>query len=289
MPRKEGKPASNVPEELWEHAAEVDLRENNGSQPIKGLSRMVFELRPPVARIALNNPPLNIIDMRMMEELVAALEVVEQPEITCVVLSGSEEAFSAGVDIAAHTPEKIREMLSKMGSVMRSVIATKKITVAEVRGHCLGGGAELAMLCDLVYTSESANWQFPEIKLGCYPPLAVAALSSLVGVRRAAELIFTARPFSGREAVEWGLANECVPDGAVERCVCQAVERLAGLSPSALELAKKAFYAWDSMHLEKGLARAEKIYLEELMLTPDAREGINAFLEKREPVWKKAA
>jgi len=164
-------------------------------------------------------------------------------------------------------------------------VATKKVTIAEVHGHCLGGGAELAMMCDIVYTGESAQWGFPEIKLGCYPPVACTALASLVGQKRAAEMILTGRTISGKEAAEIGLANRALSEGDLASAVEQCIGDLRNLSPAALAVAKKAFYAWDSMHFDKGLARAEKIYFEELMKTADAQEGIRAFMEKREPRW----
>ena len=169
--------------------------------------------------------------------------------------------------------------------MIRALVSSKKVTIAAVHGHCLGGGAELAMVCDLVYTAENASWGFPEIKLGCYPPVAATALAALVGQKHAADLILTGRSITGTEAARIGLANRAVAD-ATEVAVQEAVQQLSKLSPAALAITKKANYAWDSMHFDKGLARAEKIYLEELMKTEDVHEGINAFLEKRLPVWK---
>jgi cyclohexa-1,5-dienecarbonyl-CoA hydratase len=239
-----------------------------------------------VVRITLNHPPLNIIDVPMMEELAAALgESESRPDISAIVLSGSEKTFSAGVDVAAHTPDKIEEMLTKFHAVFRVMVASRKVLVAAVRGQCLGGGAELAMMCDVVVTSESATWGFPEISLGCFPPVAATALAAVVGQKRAAELILTGRKFDGRDAVTWGLANSAVPDVQVEATLDELITQLQKLSPAALAATKKAIYAWDAMHFDKGLARAEKVYLDELMKTEDAREGIQAFLEKRMPHW----
>ena len=230
---------------------------------------------------------MNVIDIPLMEELKRALQEVEaRLEISVVVLSGSNKAFSAGVDVAAHAPEKIGEMLEKFHAVFRAMVASRKVLLAEVRGHCLGGGAELAMMCDIVVTSEAATWGFPEISLGCFPPVAVTALAAVVGQKRAAELILTGRTCSGREAAHWGLANVAVADGSVASAVDEVLGRLRKLSPAALAVTKKAMYAWDAMHFDKGLARAEKVYLEELMKTEDAREGSAAFLEKRAARWK---
>lgn len=250
------------------------------------LARISSWIEGSVARIVLQNPPLNVIDIPMMEELGRALAEIEaQPAVAAIVISGAGKAFSAGVDVAAHTPDKVEEMLTRFHSVIRALIAMKKVTIAVVSGHCLGGGAELAMVCDLVYTADDAQWGFPEIKLGCYPPVACTTLAALVGQKRAAELILTGRTISGREAAEIGLATSAVPQGELSAAVDECLARLMALSPAALSIAKKASYAWDSMHFDKGLARAEKIYFEDLMKTADANEGIRAFLEKRLPKW----
>jgi cyclohexa-1,5-dienecarbonyl-CoA hydratase len=250
-------------------------------------SRITLDLEPPVARIVLNNPPLNVIDIPMMDELAAALTEIEaRIDISVVIIRGSQRAFSGGVDVAAHTPDKVEQMLAKFHVVIRTLVATKKVTIAAVHGHCLGGAAELAMVCDLAYTSELATWGFPEIKLACYPPVAVAALAALIGQKQAADLILTGRTITGREAASIGLVNAVVPEIDLDHTVQEAVHHLSQLSPAALAITKTAVYAWDSIHFDKGLARAEKIYFDELIKTEDAAEGINAFLEKRPPVWK---
>jgi cyclohexa-1,5-dienecarbonyl-CoA hydratase len=257
--------------------------------PAIATKRVVLEVSGPLARITLTHPPLNVIDFQMMDELLEALRQLEQRrEISVVVFSGQQETrgFSAGVDVAVHTPELIQIMLQKFHGLIMALVKFPKITIAEVRGVCLGGGAELAMACDMAYTTPDAKWGFPEITLGCYPPVACTALAALVGHKRAAELVFTGRSFSGEEAAAWGLANEAHPEGELQKAIQCTVDYLLKLSPAALAVAKKAFYAWDSMHLDKGLARAEKIYLEELMQTEDVKEGIDAWLEKRKPVWK---
>ena len=249
-------------------------------------SRLAVDFSPPLARMVLHHPPLNVIDIAMMEELSRCLaEIESRQDVSVIILSGDGKAFSAGVDVAAHTPDKVEEMLAKFHRVIRALVATKKVTIAVVHGLCLGGGAEVAMMCDMVYTTESAQWGFPEIKLGCYPPVACTALAALVGQKLAAELILTGRTISGIAAAEIGLANRAVPDEELAPVVDDTVQELLRLSPAALAVTKKALYAWEAMHFDKGLARAEKIYLEDLMKTADAQQGIRAFLEKREPKW----
>lgn len=250
------------------------------------VTRLGLQIVSPVARITLRNPPLNVIDIPMMDELREAVaEIERQREVSVIVISGDGKAFSAGVDVAAHTPDQVESMLAKFHAVIRALVNTRKVTIASVHGYCLGGGAELAIVCDVVYTADSAQWGFPEIKLGCYPPVACTALASLVGQKRAVELIFTGRTISGSEAAAMGMATRCVAQEKMASEVDQCLDDLLKLSPVALALTKKAVYAWDAMHFDKGLARAEKIYLEELMNTADAQEGIRAFMEKRVPKW----
>jgi len=237
-------------------------------------ARIGLKTEGQVAKISLNNPPLNVIDVPMMDELAAALvELDTQPEISTLVFRGEGAAFSAGVDIAAHAPRKIAETLRKFHGIVRSLMETNRITIAAVHGKCLGGGAE-------------STWGFPEITLGCFPPVAATALSSLIGQKRAADLILSGVRIQGNEAAEIGLATRAVAAEMIEPAVAETLEHLAKLSPAVLPIAKKAIYAWDSIHFDKGLARAEKIYLEELMKTEDAEEGVRAFLEKRNPAWK---
>ena len=165
-------------------------------------NRIVVDIAVPVVRITLNNPPLNVIDVQMMSELLAVLEQIEiLREVSTIVFAGSERAFSSGVDIAAHTPENVRNMLTAFHGVIRAVVATRKLTIAAVRRHCLGGAAELALLCDIVYASPDSVWGFPEIKLACFPPVAAAALASIVGQKLAAEMILTGARSTGEEAL----------------------------------------------------------------------------------------
>jgi len=250
------------------------------------LTRIWCEVEGAVARIELRNPPLNVIDIAMMEELARSLAEMEgHSEISVIVLGGAGKAFSAGVDVAAHTPDKVEEMLAKFHAVIRLLVASTKVTVGSVHGLCLGGGAELAMVCDLVYTINDAEWGFPEIRLACFPPVACTGLAALVGQKKAAEMILTGRSITGREAATIGLVTHALDEKQLDSAVQTAIAQLLRLSPAALRVAKKASYAWDAMHFDKGLARAEKIYFDDLMKTADSQEGIRAFLERRSPKW----
>jgi len=247
----------------------------------------MVETDAPVARLMLSHGKQNVIDFQMMDELVAALDGLERrTEISTIVLSGGSEHFSSGVDIPSHTSDKVGTMLEKFHSVIRRLLQSPKVTLAVVKGYCLGGGAELAMVCDIVLTSTAAHWGFPEIKLGCYPPVAAAGLAAIVGQKLSADLILTGRTFDGAEAARIGLANMAVGADKLKEAAAAYVDNLKALSPAALALAKRALYCWDAAHFDKGLARAEEIYLTNLIKTEDAQEGIRAWLEKRKPVWK---
>jgi cyclohexa-1,5-dienecarbonyl-CoA hydratase len=254
----------------------------------KSFQKITLDINPPAGRITLSNPPLNVIDLKVMDELLVGIEQLEQRvDISFFILAGSPGAFSAGVDIVAHTPAHIRPMLTKFHSVIRALTVSKKVTLAAVRGPCLGGGAELALACDMIFCTEDSTWQFPEISLACFPPVASVILSQLVGSKRAAELILTGQIIHGDEAFHMGLANDAVPDADLENLVNEVGQRLAELSPVALVLAKKAFAAYDARQFDERLQHAESVYLDELMKTEDALEGVNAFLEKRKPIWKR--
>jgi cyclohexa-1,5-dienecarbonyl-CoA hydratase len=247
-----------------------------------------LQVEAPVAQITLENPPVNVIDLPMMSELIAAIELLEErTDVSTIVFSGSGVDFSAGVDINAHTPDNARDMLVEFHSVIRSLVSTKKVTIAAVQGNCLGGGAELALMCDMIFCTEGARFQFPEIQLACFPPVAVVALAAAIGQKRAAEMILTGNIVHGDEALHYGFANDAVADeNELSDVIHEVTQRLASLSSAALALTKKALYAWDAIHFDKGLKNSEAVYLDELMQTEDAREGIAAWIEKRQPTWK---
>ncbi len=250
-------------------------------------TQLMVAMQAPVARVILANAPVNVIDVEMMNELSAVLDEVERrSDIVGIVFGGSDRAFSAGVDIEAHLPERVEPTVRKFDALLRRIMTCSKITIATVRGTCLGGGAELAMVCDLAFTTDSANWGFPEISLGCFPPFACALLGEVIGPKHAAEVILTGRQISGEEAMRIGLANEALPEDELSEIVDDTCDRLGQLSASSLKLAKKALRSWDMERFDRALSEAEEIYFSELMKTEDAVEGVKAFLEKRTARWK---
>jgi cyclohexa-1,5-dienecarbonyl-CoA hydratase len=237
------------------------------------------------AWVTLDRPPLNVLDIAMMHELGGALQLL-LPRCNVLIFQGAGlKSFSAGAEVRDHTPERVREMLGAFHSVFRQLARSDCLTIAAVHGHCLGGGMELATFCDFVLATESAKFGQPEIKLGCFPPVAMVTLPRLVGPRSALELILTGRTISAQEARQIGLVTRLVPDGELEQAVNALLTELRGLSPAVLRMTRRALRQRDAGEFEASLAEVEDLYLNELMKSEDAREGIQAFLEKRVPVW----
>jgi len=243
------------------------------------------ERRGSVAKLTLNRPPLNILNIAMLQELNQALEHVKADAHLLVLESGIERAFSAGADVGDHVPERVEEMLTNLHRAIVTLLEMEAVSVAVVRGHCLGGGMELALSCDFLIAGESARFGQPEIQLGCFPPVAAVWLSHLIGPRRATELILTGRTISAREADALGLVTRVVPDDQIASAVEDLLDELSKKSPVALAFAKRALRYGRALDPTTALRAVERLYLDELMATEDAREGVRAFLEKRDPVW----
>jgi len=238
------------------------------------------------AWITLNRPPLNVLDIPMMESLDTTLERAA-PKSDFVVFQGAgAKAFCAGADVADHAPERIEKMLCAFHVVFRRLAVADCLTVAAVHGYCLGGGMELATFCDFVLATESAQFGQPEIKLGCFPPVAMLTLPRRIGLQAAAHLILTGKQISATEAHRLGLVTRVVPDQELHAAVESLLGELRTLSPTVLHLTRKTLAWLHSADFLKQLEEVERVYLSELMQTRDAQEGIRAFLEKREPIWK---
>ncbi len=236
-----------------------------------------------VARVTLDKPPLNVVNIAAMEELNAALGSLREDRATkLVVLAAQGKAFSAGVDIADHTPDRVEEMIRKFHAIFHTLWALEQPVVAAVQGAALGGGCELAIGCDFIVASEKAKFGQPEIKVGVFAPIATLLLPRLIAPAKAKELLLTGDAIDAREAERLGLVNLVAPPESFDASVDAFVGRLTSLSGAVLRQAKRAI----ALGLESGLSAIEQCYLKDLMRTQDANEGLNAFMEKRSPVWK---
>src|SRR6202521_2044624 len=251
-----------------------------------GNETIQLRLEDRTAWITLDRPPLNILDISMMQALDAALERALSKCDFVIFQGAGPKAFSTGAEIADHTPERVGKMLSAFHAVFRRLAGAECLKIAAVHGFCLGGGMELATLCDFVIATESAQFGQPEIKLGCFPPVAMVTLPHLIGMRAAADLILTGRQIAAAEAQRIGLVTRVVPDSELRDAVGKLLEELRALSPSVLQLTRETLWNLHSTEFAKQLDEVERVYLSGLMKTHDAQEGIRAFLEKRKPVWK---
>lgn len=250
--------------------------------------------RPPIAsewreggavlHLLLDAPKANLLDEAMLGELPRALAAADDPRLKAIVFEGAGAHFCFGASVAEHTRERAPAMLRQLHSLFRRLAALSLPTVAVVRGACLGGGLELASWCSFLFASPEATFGQPEIKLGVFPPLASLILPWRLGGGRALDLCVSGRTISAELAHAWGLVHEVTPDPAAAATRFVA-EQLLPCSGSSLRFAERAARRALIDALDGGLPALERLYLDELMATPDANEGIAAFLQKRPPRW----
>jgi cyclohexa-1,5-dienecarbonyl-CoA hydratase len=252
-----------------------------------GYKTILVEEKDMIGRITFNKPPLNVLNIEMMKEINQALEEFQGRYLKVLIIDADGKAFSAGVDISDHTKEKVNEMIQVFHNIFTNLLKIKAPTVALVNGAALGGGCEVAMFCDIVIASEKAKFGQPEIKVGVLPPVAAAIFPKLMWSKKALELIVTGDIIKADEAKDLGLVNHILP---VEKFEAESEkfinEKLASNSAVVMQLTKRAFIEGVSQNYLNSIKKIEDIYLNELMKTDDANEGLSAFMEKRQPIWK---
>jgi cyclohexa-1,5-dienecarbonyl-CoA hydratase len=248
-----------------------------------------LEIADGLATITLDRPPVNVLNMVMMAELNGVLETVLSGEDTAALLiRASGKAFSAGVDVADHSADRVGEMIRLFHGIFRKLAKTDALTIAAVHGAALGGGCELACFCDIVLASDRAKFGQPEVQVGVFPPVAAAMFPSQIGLKKAIELVALGATIDAAEAHRIGLVNQVFPAAEFDSGVEGFIEGVRRLSRPVVRLAKRATTHAAREHILAQLERAERLYLDELMQLSDAHEGITAFLEKRAPQWKHA-
>ena len=239
-----------------------------------------------VLRVVLDAPPGNILDIATLSDLNRKLAAAgSAPALKAIVFEGAGGHFSYGVSIEEHRPGTVEEMLRTFHGLFRTLQRLDRVLIAVVRGRCLGGGLELASFCHRVFAHPRARLGQPEINLGVFPPAASVILPLRCGQAAADEICLTGRTYSAREALKLGLVDEVAadPGRAAGRWM---VKHILPKSAAALARAVKAVRLRYGAAIDNDLAATERIYLEDLMRTHDAREGIEAFLAKRAPRWK---
>lgn len=252
-------------------------------------SDILVERPDRVGLIRLNRPgALNALRRQLLDEVWDALSAFDSdPEIGAVVLTGSEKAFSAGADIKEMAEASVVSIWqSAMSQNWQRISAIRKPIVAAVSGYALGGGCELALLCDLIVASETARFGQPEINIGIIPGAGgTQRLTRIVGKHLAMEMVLNGRFLDAQEAQQHGLANRVVP---VERYLDEALAlagEIATRAPVAVQMGKAAVSKADELSLTEGLA-AEEAYFALLFGTEDQKEGMSAFIEKRQANWQ---
>lgn len=239
-----------------------------------------------VWRVELAAAPANVLDLAMIEQLSELFrEAAAAASLKAVVISGQGEHFSYGASVPEHAPDTVREMLSALHGAARALLETDVPLIACVRGACLGGGLELAILADRLFATPDAKFGQPELSLGVFAPIGSALLPRIIGARQAADLLLTGRTISATEAHALGLVHELTDDPGAA-ALSWAREHLSTKSASSLRLATRAARrVWLGPFLED-LAALEELYLSDLCGSHDGNEGISAFLEKRTPRWE---
>lgn len=257
--------------------------------PVGGFATLSAAFADGVYRITLRQPPHNILDIAALRELVSAVRAIEeQRDVKAILFQAEGKSFSAGVAVADHLPDRARETVATFDALFQALERVGIPTVARVEGVALGGGCELACFCDWVYAAPEARFGLPEVNLAAFPPVAAAYFPALIGYRNAADLILTGRTVSAEEALRMGLVTRVCSRETLADETEALLSGLRAKSAPVLRAALRAVRAARPWGTPAALSTVEKIYFQDILPLADAEEGIRAFLEKRQPVWKNA-
>jgi enoyl-CoA hydratase/carnithine racemase len=257
---------------------------------VRAYKTLVVSVDASIATVTLNVPERrNAIGAQMTNELLYVLEdAAADDEVRCTVLTGAGSAFCAGADLGQLSGAADALELPLKGGyddLLRTMTRTTKPIVARVNGHALGGGLGLVAASTLAIASSEAKFGAPEVKLGLFPFMIYAVLERLMPRRRLTEMLVCGDKLSAEEAAQLGLVNRAVPATELDAAVRSVTQRIAAASPSAIRLGLSAVHEVDGLSFEEKLPTLAR-RLVECLATEDAREGLTAFLEKREPNWK---
>ncbi len=249
---------------------------------------ILLEKKDGAAKIIINKPPLNILNIETLEEMNHALaELKTDDEVKVVVITAAgNRAFSAGVEVGDHLGDKLPKMVEVFNRLFVELIEVDKPTIAVVNGIALGGGCEVIAGCDMAIASETAQFGQPEIKLGVYPPSASVLFPRFMGRKKAFELILSGDSIDAKEAERIGLINKAVPAEELETAADEFIRRFTANSGLALSQARRALYRNQDLEFHKAL-EVTGIDSMAVMVGENSVEGLTAFMEKRKPVWKR--
>ena len=251
--------------------------------------KLTYSHQGAVVNILLDDGKGNVLDAVMMQEMLGVFEEVgKNPDVKVLTFQGGGKHFSFGASVAEHRKEYAADMLKTFHRLFYELMDMGIPTLAKISGQCLGGGMELALFCNFLFADKTAVLGQPEIVLGVFPPPASLLLPMKIGQGRSDELLLTGRTIAAEEAAAWGLLNRVFEDkealnaGVEEWLGNHIVPKSASSLCFGVQAARSAF----NRALREHLPLLEKRYVEELMETKDASEGIGSFLEKRKPVWE---
>ena len=237
-------------------------------------------------RLRLARPKANVIDAQMIRALAAAFSAHEgNAGLLAALLDHEGPHFSFGASVEEHLPAKCEEMLKSLHALIGRMLAWPRPILVAVRGQCLGGGLEVALAGSLIFAAPDARLGQPEVKLGVFAPAASVLLPLRIGQARAEELLVSGRSISGEQGVQSGLVNALADDPAAAALAwfdAHLADKSAAALSYAVRAAREPFADLARLRLED----AEALYLEKLMKTRDANEGLQAFLDKRQPRWE---
>ncbi len=257
-------------------------------QPLSsGYKYIQFEKANFIARLTLNNPPHNVLNIPMMKEIAEAIESLNgRGDIKAILLQSSQAAFSAGISLEDSRPDRVFQTLDAFTRVFQAMIDISKPVIVVVNGPAIGAGSELVGFADVVIATPKAKFAQPEVKLGVFPPFAAVMLPQLIGPKKTYELILTGEALSADEALRFGFVNKVVPEAELNTHVEALIARIADFSGPVLEVTKRVIGSSMGLPLKDAMKKSQDLYLNELMNLEDVQEGLRAVIEKRKPVWK---
>lgn len=243
-----------------------------------------------VTSIVIGPAPANIVSAKAIDELSAEITAHgsdDRRDTKLVVISGEGKHFSFGASVEEHKPDQVGDMLPRLHKMIGELLECPVPTLARVSGLCLGGGFEVVMACSMIICDKTAQFGVPEIQLGVFPPVGSVLLPKLIAANEAARLISTGDKLGADDAHRLGLVSTVAAEGALDDAVREFIEKqILPKSASSIRFACRAARADLVRYYRDNIGAAEKLYLDELMSTADAVEGIQSFLEKRKPGWK---
>jgi methylglutaconyl-CoA hydratase len=255
-------------------------------------STLLLDYAGETATITFNRPDKrNAISTQMIAELLTALDEIEKKRVRVVIMTGAGSAFCAGMDlemlaaIAEQSPQENQEDSRRMAKMFRRVWSYPRPTIAAVNGHALAGGCGIATLCDFTLSVPSAKFGYSEVQIGFLPAIVSVFLTRQIGDKRARDLLLTGRLVDAAEGKQLGLVSEIVEPEQLMTRAFELSKQLSAASPNSLTRAKRLLVCSASAGIDADLERAV-LENARIRLTPDFKEGVASFLEKRKPVWK---